>query len=154
MGRQYGDCRAPNFGAAMNSWERPQLKELPRRLLFALGTIMLGVAGIFAAGDAVLAPAPISASPGFLETLLASRAVVAAVRIAAIFAAAFVVLSVVALVSRGQWPTRIGPVQIAEGVSDLGAENERLEVSLEDSRVTIENLRRELAASKHEPRSQ
>ena len=112
-----------------------------------LALLLIGAAGVYALGDAILAPTPIADSPGFVETLLASRAVVAAVRIAVIFAAGFIVLSVVALVAKGQWPTRIGPVHIEQQVSDLDAENDRLRVSLENARDTIDNLKSDLAES-------
>jgi hypothetical protein len=113
----------------------------------AVALVVLAAAGAYAVGDAILAPTPISNSPGFVETVLASRAVVASVRIAVIFAAAFVVASVVALVARGQWPTRIGPVQVAEQVSGLDAENQRLKESLDNARDTVDNLKSDLAES-------
>lgn len=73
--------------------------------------------------DAILAPTPDPEPPDFIDTVLASRAVVAAIRIAIIFAALSVVLSVIALISRRQWLTRVGPVE----VSDLRVANKRLE---------------------------
>jgi hypothetical protein len=102
------------------------------------GALALCLAAIYATGDAILAPAPISTSPGFLETILASRAVVSAVRIAVIAAAAFVVVSIVALISRRQWPTRIGPVHLSEDVSSLKAENQRLQTGIEFYRAIME----------------
>jgi hypothetical protein len=79
--------------------------------------------------------------------VLASRAVVAAIRLAIIFAGAFVVISVVALIARRQWLTKVGPVQVSEQVSDIDAENRRLKDSLENARETIDNLKQDLAES-------
>jgi hypothetical protein len=113
-------------------------------------TILLVAASFYAVGDAILAPAPLSADPGFLETLVASRAVVAAVRVAVIFAAAFVVVSVVALISARRWPTKIGPVEIAGEVPKLDTESERLKSAMEEYIATIEELRDEVPVNPEE----
>ena len=115
---------------------------MPRRALAWLGGALLLAAAIYAVGDAAFSPAPISRSPAFAETLLASRAVVAAVRIAVIFAAAFVVISVVALTAKRQWPTRIGPVHIREDVSGQETDNGQLRKELEIAEETINDLER------------
>ena len=67
---------------------------------------------------------------------------VAAVRIAVIFAAAFVVISVVALTAKRQWPTRIGPVHIREDVSGQETDNGQLRKELEIAEETINDLER------------
>jgi hypothetical protein len=72
--------------------------------------------------------------------VLASRAVVAAVLIAVIFAAAFIVVSVVALTAKRQWPTRIGPVHIREDVSGQETENGQLREDLDLAEGTINHL--------------
>jgi hypothetical protein len=121
-----------------------------RRLGIAVAVgalVVIVAAGVYAVGDAILSPAPIARSPGFVETVLASRAVVASIRIAVIFAAAFIVISVVALVAKRQWPTRIGPVQFADQVSGLDEENEQLRKSLENARDEVYCLRLDLAGS-------
>ena len=119
-------------------------------LLLVFPTLLiLFVAGAYAVGDAVFAPTPVSESPGFVDTVLASRAVVAAIRLAIIFAGSFIVISVVALIARGQWLTRIGPVHVSEQVSDIDAENQRLKESLENARETIDNLKGDLAESNY-----
>ena len=82
--------------------------------------------------------------PGFVDTVLGSRAVVASIRLAVIFAGVFVVLSVVALIARGQWLTKVGPVEVSERVSDLKTENRRLEKSLAQARNRIGKLRQEI----------
>jgi outer membrane murein-binding lipoprotein Lpp len=46
-------------------------------------------------------------------------------------------------------PTRVGPVQVSEQVSDLDAENQRLKESLENARETIDNLKQDLAETNY-----
>ncbi|HVD37627.1 MAG TPA: hypothetical protein VNC15_02210 [Solirubrobacterales bacterium] len=109
-------------------------------LLAKATRVTSGLLFAVAAADAVLAPTPASKEPGFIDAILASRAVIASVRIAIVFAAAFVVLSVVALISRRQWLTRVGPVEISGKVSDLAAEKRRLEKDLHVAEETISKL--------------
>jgi hypothetical protein len=104
--------------------------------------LLLAAAGIYAIGDAVLAPTPAPEHPGFVDAVLASRAVIAAIRLAIIFAAAFVVGSVVALAGQERWLTRVGPVE----ASDLDAVNQRRGERLEQTLETIDKLRQQLAA--------
>lgn len=110
-------------------------------LLAAPTLLVLFAAGAYAVGDAVLAPAPAPDHPGFVDTVLGSRAVVVAVRLAVISGGVFVVLSVVALTARGQWLTRVGPVHVSD------VDNQRRLVSIEHVRETIDNLEQDLAKS-------
>lgn len=57
-----------------------------RVLLVVPTLLLLFAASVYAIGDAVLAPAPISKEPGFIDTVLGSHAVVAAIRLAVISA--------------------------------------------------------------------
>jgi len=116
-------------------------------LLIVPTLLVLFAAAIYAIGDAVFAPTPVPQQPGFIDTVLASRAVVAAIRLAIISAGVFIVLSVVALIAKRQWLVRVGPVQVSEQVSDLDSENQRLKESLENARETIDNLKGDLAES-------
>jgi len=118
-------------------------------LLVVVPTLLvLFVAAIFAIGDAVLASTPASDHPGFVDTVLGSRAVVAAIRLAIIFAGVYVVVSVVALIARGQWLTKIGPVEVSEPVSDVKAESQRLQEELVQTRGSVGKLRQEIAEYK------
>ncbi|HET8955251.1 MAG TPA: hypothetical protein VFN18_06285 [Solirubrobacterales bacterium] len=132
-------------GTAQTRWE--SLGSKLGVILVVPTLLVLFGAAIYAIGDAVFAPTPVPKQPGFVDTVLGSRAVVAAIRLGIIFAGVFVVVSVVALIARGQWLTRIGPVQVSEQVSDLDAENQRLQESLENARETIDNLKQDLAES-------
>jgi len=117
--------------------------------LVPIALAVLVIASVYAIGDALLAPTPVPKEPGFIDTVLGSHAVVAAIRLAIIFAGAFVVLSVVALTKKGQWLVRVGPVQVSEQVSDLSAENQRVDESLEESREAMRKLGQELAESNY-----
>jgi hypothetical protein len=109
--------------------------------LVLLGAIAYGVC------DVLFTPVPIARRAGLEELVLGSPTVVAAIRVAVIFAAAFFVVSVVALVARRQWLVRIGPVEVSERVANLAIEGDRIEESLENAMQTIDSLRYELAMS-------
>ena len=94
-----------------------------------------------ALADAALAPTPASTTLDFVDTVLASRAVVAAIRIAIVFAALFVALSVVALIVQRRWLTRVGPVEVSEELPSLISENKRLKRELAAAERTVENLK-------------
>lgn len=115
-------------------------------LAFSGGLILLAAVG-YGVGDVVFTPAPISRRAGFEELVLGSPTVVAAIRVALIFAAGFFVVSVVALMVRRQWLVRVGPVEVSERVANLAIEGERIEESLENAMQTIDSLRYELAVS-------
>jgi hypothetical protein len=114
-----------------------------RTPIFVALTLVLALA----AGDAVLAPTPTSREPDFIDTILVSKAVVAAIRLAIVFAAVFVVLSVVALTAQRRWLVRVGPVEVSDQVSDLSAENQRLKERLKNAYQSIESLERSAASS-------
>jgi hypothetical protein len=97
-----------------------------------------------AVGDAVLAPAPTPSQPDFIDTVFASRAVVAAIRIAIVFAALFLVLSVAALIVRRQWLTRVGPVEV-EKVEVLDAKSEDFGERLRRADQAIKALEEKVA---------
>lgn len=119
----------------------------PPLALAAIATLF--VAGVFAVGDAVLTGAPTPESPGFVDSLLASRAVLAATRLAIIAAAAYIVASAAALVVRRQWLIRVGPVEASAWVSDLEAENAVLRDALDRAERKVGYLKEELAAAEN-----
>lgn len=123
----------------------PDQVKTPWRPRVAAAALILVIS--LAVADAALAPTPAPGQPDFIDTILASRAVVVAIRIAVVFAAAFLVLSVVALIARRQWLTRVGPVEVSRRVSDLEEENRRLEEELEISDSINEDLKGKVAYS-------
>jgi hypothetical protein len=102
--------------------------------------VALGIVFSIAAADATLAPVPASKEPGFIDTILASRAVIAAIRIAIVFAAAFLVLSVIALIASRRWLARVGPVEVSAKVPDITVEKRDLEERLDEARAAIARL--------------
>jgi hypothetical protein len=83
------------------------------------------IAGLYATGDTLLGRAPSSQESDFLGSLIASSMVRAALRVAMIAAAGYVVISVVALVGRRQWLTRVGSVEVSAQAGALGKIGER-----------------------------
>ncbi len=103
--------------------------------------LLLAATGIYAVGDAVLAPTQPAEHPGFVDAVLASRAVLAAIRLAVIFAGAFVIVSVVALIGQGRWLTRVGPVQVSETKTD----DRRIKEEVVDTSDALDRLRQQIA---------
>jgi len=66
-------------------------------------------------------------------------------RLPTLIAAGFVVLSVIALTTRRQWLTRVGPVEVSDRVSNLKAENKRLKERWDAIGPIIESLERSVA---------
>lgn len=109
----------------------------------ALGVV--GAAGLWAVVDAVLSGSPTPRDPGFVDSLLASSAVLAAARLAIIAAAAYIVASVGALAARRQWLARVGPLEVSAQASELDAENAELREMLASGEARVEALEGSLA---------
>lgn len=69
-----------------------------------------------------------------LSNLLSSRAVIIPARIVAVFLALYVVVSVVALIYRGQWIVKAGPVQASEAVRTIDREKDHLHSELKTAK--------------------
>jgi len=110
-----------------------------------LALLICGAAGIYVLGDAVLAPTPAPEHPGYVDAVLASRVVIAAIRLAIVFAGGFVVLSVIGLVDQRRWLTKVGPVQVSEDVGAVDVGRERFVSDLAQARAVIGKLRQELS---------
>jgi hypothetical protein len=102
-----------------------RLSRSTSRLLVAAMLPLFLIAGLYATGDTLLGRAPSSQESDFLDSLIASSMVLAALRVAMIAAAGYVVISVVALVGRRQWLTRVGSVEVSAQVCALGKIGER-----------------------------
>jgi hypothetical protein len=125
---------------------RTLLKRLEELLTFSGGLILLGAVA-YGVADIALAQTPISRRGGLEDLVLGSSTVVIAARVAALFAAAFFVVSVAALTARRQWLVRVGPVEASERVADFDGEVRLMSESLENALQTIDSLRYELALS-------
>jgi hypothetical protein len=56
----------------------------------------------------------------------------------------FVALSVIALIVRRRWLTRVGPVEVSGEVADLDAENRLLNEEIKEANRVIEGLQQKL----------
>lgn len=108
-----------------------------------LMAILLALAG-YAAYDAITADRPTPENPAFLDTIIASDSVVAAIRIAVIAAAIFLVISVIALISRREWLTGFGPVRVGQSVEELNAAYQVRTAQLYEAQQTIDELEEQL----------
>jgi len=86
-------------------------------------------------------------NPSFVDNIFDSRVVIAAARIVLLFAAAYVAISVVALVAGRRWLAQIGPFRASEPLKQLDKTAEQLEAELKDARDTIRDLRNRLSVS-------
>jgi hypothetical protein len=117
-----------------------------RANVWHIGLAVLGLLLLVGVVDAVVAQAPVPTDPGFVGTILASHGVVSAVRIAIIFGAAYLVLSVVALARRGRWLTRVGPAEAGEVVYAVD-EKQEVSTALAEATEEIHWLRSRLQAA-------
>jgi hypothetical protein len=85
--------------------------------------------------------------PSFVEVIFANRAVVTASRLAVLFAAAYIVISVVALIQRGQWLSSVGPIKTSEAVRQTVRDRDQLAQDLESAREVIEDLQDQLTST-------
>lgn len=117
----------------------------------AVPLLIAFVAGVcFAVIDAIFTGSPAPTNPDFIDRLFASDSVLAATRIAIIAAAAYLVISVFALIARRQWLTRVGPIQVSERVSEVLDENRRLRDALLQARQRIDDLQDDVEARDQE----
>lgn len=131
----------------MKKWISGVAAAIAGVIMGGIGLALLGAA-ILVVHEAVTAGTREPIDPNFLEQIIASKTVLAAIRIALIFAAAYVVISVVVLMSRRQWINKIGWVEVSEGTisanEELAAENESLYDALTDLSAENDELRKRL----------
>ncbi len=110
------------------------------------------LAGLIAA--AVLAVAqiypsqlPTTNTPSFVDNIFDSRVVILLIRVAIIFAAGYVVISVVGLIVGRRWLAELGPFKASEPIAHLGRGTEVLEKDLDDGVEGVEYLKQRLTES-------
>jgi hypothetical protein len=81
-----------------------------------------------------------------INEILASRIVVGGIRIAILFAIAYVIVSMIALTIRRQWLTGIGPLRVSEAARGVEAERDYLAQQLTFAGQEIESLQVQLGA--------
>lgn len=129
-----------------NWWEHGVGEVLAYVIAGLLMLALLGLGG-YAAYDAITADRPKPQNPTFLDTIIASDSVVAAIRIAVIASAIFMVVSVIALISRRQWLTGFGPVRVGQSVEELNAAYQVRTAQLYEAQQTIDELEEQLNAT-------
>src|SRR5919112_3735728 len=110
--------------------------------------LVLGVsAAMLLLGGLLLAPAsPVGLSPtSVLNVLFDNRWVVGATRLVAAITLWFLLASMVARATQGQWVRRAGTVDVGEEVVAMSEDQEVLQRRLVSAYETIEHLRHELA---------
>ena len=112
----------------------------------AAALVLVGVALVVVVAVRALVPAkePRFTNPSFIEVIFANRLVVTLVRVALLAAVLYIVVSVVALVSRGQWISGVGPIRVSDSVRTLEQERDRLHAALNDAVDKVETLENQL----------
>jgi uncharacterized coiled-coil protein SlyX len=83
-------------------------------------------------------------NPSFVDNVFDSRIVVLLIRVALIFAAGYVVISVVGLILSRRWLAELGPFKASEPITRLERGAEALEWDLADALETVEGLEQQL----------
>jgi hypothetical protein len=115
-----------------------QILGIPLLLGLAVGAVFVMV-GLFQ--GAKIDPGP---DPSFIDTIFASRTIVGAARIVVLFGGAYIVASVVVLISRGQFLTKVGPIEVSESVAGITRDRDFLAQQLGAARETIDVLEQHL----------
>ena len=110
--------------------------------IVVLGGLAAGV--VFAVIGIYPHKVPTSKNPSFVDNLFDSRPVLLFVRIALMFAAGYVVISVVGLILGRRWLAEVGPFKASEPIARLEQGAEALQKDLADALETVEDLERQL----------
>ncbi len=84
---------------------------------------------------------PPTKNPSFVDNIFDSRVVIVIVRVALIFAAGYVVISVVALIAGRRWLSQLGPFKASYPIARLDQSAEALEGDLQEAVGTIKEAR-------------
>ena len=90
---------------------------------------------------------PTTANPSFVDNILDRRAVVLVVRVALIFAAGYIVISVVGLIVGRRWLSQLRPFRASDPIARLDKSAEALESDLQEAVDTIQDLEKRLVES-------
>lgn len=86
-------------------------------------------------------------NPSFVDNVFDSRIVVLLIRVALIFAAGYIVISVVGLIIGRRWLSELGPFKASEPIERLERGAEAMERDLGGALKTIEDLEERLVES-------
>lgn len=90
---------------------------------------------------------PATKNPSFVDNIFDSRIVILVVRVALMFAAGYIVISVVGLIVGRRWLAELGPFKASEPIARLDRGTEALETDLTDALETVEGLEERLIES-------
>lgn len=90
---------------------------------------------------------PTTANPSFVDNIFDSRVVILGVRVALIFAAGYIVISVVGLIVARRWLSQLGPFKASDPIARLDNNAQLLDSGLQDAIDTIQDLEQRLVES-------
>lgn len=93
----------------------------------------------------VTAPAVHFHRVGFWSGIVEDRWVLLLVRVGLVAVVGYILVSVVALISRGQWLSTVGPVKAGEAVRAVAQDAEELRAKLRSAEEALEHLRQQPA---------
>jgi hypothetical protein len=109
--------------------------------------LALVAAAVLAATQIYPNKLPATKNPSFVDNIFDSRVVILLIRVALIFAAGYVVISVVGLIVGRRWLAELGPFKASEPIARLEHGAEALEKDLDDALGTVEDLKQSLFES-------
>jgi hypothetical protein len=109
--------------------------------------LALAIGAVFAVIGIYPHKIPESKNPTFIDDIFASRIVVLFVRVALMFAAGYVVISVIGLIIGRRWLSELGPFKASEPIERLERGAEALERNLGEALTTIDELEERLVDS-------
>ena len=121
--------------------------ERAAKIIGGVVLLLLGAGVVFAIIGIYPHKIPAAKNPSFIDDIFASRIVVLCVRIALMFAAGYIVISVVGLIIGRRWLAELGPFKASEPIARLERGAEALEKDLGGALETIEGLEERLVES-------
>jgi hypothetical protein len=134
----------PGSGADLTRWERLQYVAQYAAMLVAVFAVLGGIVLAVVVGIRVFEGGEIDPGEDPIDNIFSSRAVIAAIRIAILFAALYVTVSAIALIAARRWPSQVGPLQISESARRLQQESEDLRRLVEKAGREVGDLQTEL----------
>ena len=136
-----------NEDTAFKSDARQEQIPLWHTLVGIAALLALGVAAALAVAQIYPSRLSTTKNPSFVDNIFDSRVVILLIRVALIFAAGYVVISVVGLIVGRRWLAELGPFKASEPIDRVERGAEIFDTDLGDARETIEGLQRRLVES-------
>jgi hypothetical protein len=90
---------------------------------------------------------PSTKNPSFVDNIFDSRVVILVVRVALMFAAGYIVISVVGLIVGRRWLAELGPFKASEPIAQLDRSTKTLETDLANALEMVDGLEERLLES-------